>query len=434
MSFTLFLIVHAVLFIRPSELLPQLGGLPLYNASMLACIVCTLPVLARRLTLRSLMAQPITMCILGVLAAVVVSNLANALLPKVFQASTEFLKVVIYYLLFISLVTSVRRLRSFLLWFTLLAVGLVLLPVLHFHGKVDLPTLEVLQDVDGDGNTGTLGTIARLQATGIFRDPNDLSLIIVIGILVALYWLGDRRHGSLRWLWLAPLGLFGHALALTHSRGGLLALVTGLMVFSNIRFGWRKTVLGALCGLPLLLVVFGPRQTNLSTTDGTGQERIRIWSDGILLFRSHPLFGIGTDRYAEEVGYVCHNSFLHGFAEMGFFGGMFFLGAFYLAIWMLYRMSSRRRWIVDPDLDRLYPTMAAVLAAYIVGMFSLSLTYVVPTYMILALVTVYQRLTAVDPPLKPLRFNGFVLQRMALASVSFLALMYVFVRVSVRWS
>ena len=70
--------------------------------------------------------------------------------------------------------------------------------------------------------------LARLQATGIYGNPNDLSRILVVGILLGLYFLGDRRLGLLRPLWLLPIGLFGLGLHLTHSRGGLMSLLGGL--------------------------------------------------------------------------------------------------------------------------------------------------------------------------------------------------------------
>ena len=82
---------------------------------------------------------------------------------------------------------------------------------------------------------------------------------------------------------------------LTQSRGGLLALLAGLVVFLIARFGWRAALGVGLVVVPALLAVLGGRQTALSTDEGTGQQRIQIWSDAIMLMREAPLFGVGKD-------------------------------------------------------------------------------------------------------------------------------------------
>ena len=87
----------------------------------------------------------------------------------------------------------------------------------------------------------------RLQGPGIFRDPNDLCVLLDVGILAGLYWLFKPKLGMFRWLWLLPLGAMGYALLMTGSRGGMLALLVGLLIFFRSRFGTVMTfVLGAV--------------------------------------------------------------------------------------------------------------------------------------------------------------------------------------------
>ena len=43
MGFLLFLIVNAVLFLRPGELMPELESLQLYQIAILACLACSTP-------------------------------------------------------------------------------------------------------------------------------------------------------------------------------------------------------------------------------------------------------------------------------------------------------------------------------------------------------------------------------------------------------
>jgi O-antigen ligase len=185
--------------------------------------------------------------------------------------------------------------------------------------------------------------------------------------------------------------------------------------------------------LPVLFAVFGGRQTEIMVGQGTGQGRIQLWSDGMLLFRQNPLVGIGVDNYVKEAGHVAHNSFLHAFTEMGLSGGMLFLGAFYVALRSLHRLSSGGRQIVQPELRGLQPLILALLAGYTTGMLALSLCYIVPTYTMLALATVFLQTATVQPPLTPMRWGLPLLKHVAIAGTLFLAAIYVFIRVFLHW-
>jgi len=46
---------------------------------------------------------------------------------------------------------------------------------------------------DVDPATGQIITVLQLFGTGIFADPNDLCLMLTIGIGLSLYRIGDRR-------------------------------------------------------------------------------------------------------------------------------------------------------------------------------------------------------------------------------------------------
>ena len=118
--------------------------------------------------------------------------------------------------------------------------------------------------------------IYRLQGSGIFQDPNDLCILMVVSLILGLYWLTDARSGLLRLGMIGPLMLFAYALSRTQSRGGMLALLAGLGVFMRMRFGWMQSLLLGMVLLPLLLVVFAGRQTSISTSEGTAQ---RAYSD-----------------------------------------------------------------------------------------------------------------------------------------------------------
>jgi len=285
--------------------------------------------------------------------------------------------------------------------------------------------------------------VQRMCGTGIFNDPNDLALALVWGMPLCVFWLTDpaRRHS--RPFWVAALLLCGYALMLTHSRGGFLALLAGLAILLHVRFGGRQTILAGLLVFPLLLVAFAGRMTSISASAGTGQSRIQLWSDYLHAFQVTPLFGIGMGNYRQVSGHVAHNSFIHSYAELGIGGGTLFLGAFYFALQGLYLLRERKNAgpeavdlpgsdELDPELRRLHPYVLAMVASYAVGILFLSLSYAVPTYMILGLATVYLRLRA-GHGFVSVDWNRLVLPRLAGVSGVFLVVSYTFVRLFVHW-
>jgi hypothetical protein len=428
LGFSLFILLNAALFLRPAEIVPGMVGLEIYLVIILACFAFSFPTVLEQLTPRSLEGRPITVCVLGLLVAILLSHLSHFYLSGAALGGFEFFKIVVYYLLFVGLVTTPARLRKFLFWLALFAAALALIAVLQYHDLIRLPTLKTLQAIEKDTATGRDMVVRRLQATGPFHDPNDLCVLLVVGILLSLYWITERRLGIGRFAWLGALGLFLYALALTQSRGGFLALLGGLIVFLRMRFGWLTTLLLCAFLLPLFFVVFAGRQTAISATAGTGQERIQIWSDGLMLFRDAPVFGVGMDKYEEFVGHVAHNSYLQAFTELGLFGGVLFVGAIVCALGPLRQLGLKKRHILNPELRRLHPFLTGAVASYAIGMLSLTLNYIVPTYMVLALAGSFTQLADSDPPLPAARFDLRLIGRLVGVSLLFLAGLYLFVR------
>jgi len=96
MGFFLFLLVNAVLFVRPTEIIPGLIGLPLYNILILACFACSYPVVARQLRSERLVENPITACVLGLLITVLVSHLSHVYFYGARTSGIIFAKIVVY--------------------------------------------------------------------------------------------------------------------------------------------------------------------------------------------------------------------------------------------------------------------------------------------------------------------------------------------------
>lgn len=439
MAFFLFILVNAALFIRPGEIVPALLGWEIYFYVILACLIAAAPDVLRTLAGQRLDAQPITLCVFGLLIAVVVPPLLTGDMSEAWRTGFHFAKVIVYYLLFVSLVTTPTRLRILLISILAFCAAVTALAVLRYHDVIQLNTIEALNDTVS-GDFGASIDIRRLQGTGIFQDPNELCVLLSAMLPVCLYFLLASRNILGKIACAALIPLFGYAVYLTQSRGGFIAFMGGLAVLSWIRLGWRKTaVLGAVV-LPAFLFLFAGRQTDISTSTGTAQSRVELWRDWLTTFRENMLFGQGMSlakdedlerrRPDEAPIHEAHNSFLQAFADLGLLGGCLLTGAFFTAGWSLYRWGARNRLVLDPELSALQPYLLAGIVAYVLGMMSLSIGYLVPTYMMLAWSVAYTQMagcTCLAPP-TPLRFDIPHLGRMAAAGVGFLACIYVFVR------
>lgn len=436
MDFFLLLIVTGTLFIRPAELIPSIQSWPIYEVAILSCFAVSIPQIIEQLSIGSLRSRPITACVVGLLFAVVMSHLSHLFIWGARMSGFTFFKVLLYYLLLVGILNTPSRLITFLYVLVGFTIVLTTLALLQYHEYVDIPALTALQQGEYDEETGERYFTPRLRSTGIYNDPNDLSMILVVCMLISLYGLLHGDVAMLRPLWLAPLGLFGYALVLTQSRGGLLAMMAGLGVLFYLKYGLQRTVVLGAPAMLALLLVFGGRQTDFAGAmgEGTGQGRIQYWAEGLVLFRAAPLFGIGVGNYAEEIGHVAHNSFVHTFVELGLFGGALFLGAFLVAVEANYRVLRAGDLGGDPRLIQCAPFLLAAVVAYIVSMLSLSRPYVPPTYLILALACALPRCQDFGQPIGLPRFDGRFLQRLAVLSVCFLVCTYIFVRIFVRWS
>jgi hypothetical protein len=449
MSFFLFLLVNATLFIRPAEIVPALLGVKIYEALILSCLLVAGPEILAYLTRRSLDTQPITLCVFGLLLAVPLSHAAQLNGEKAWEDGFEFAKVVIYYVLLVSVVNTPARLRQFLFWTVGFCAVMMTVALLRYHEVIEIyvppppqaaakpgekedPTQKnadtFAKEYVWDANKGELVEIRRLQGTGVFRDPNDLCLAVVIAVCCALYGLTDPRLGAARLVFVPALLLFGVVLATTYSRGGFLGLCCALMTLFYGRYGWRKSAaLGALA-LPALFVLFAGRMTNIEAGSGTGQERIQLWSDWLDAFRSSPLLGVGpSNNAAVQITHVAHNSFLQGFADLGLFGGSLFLGAFFFGFLLLRRAGQAP--VVSPEMARMRPYLLALVVGSGVCMLTLSLPYVIPTYLVLGLATAYAVVAPAPRAAPLLRCDLQLVQRLALVSVAWLAAVYLFVRV-----
>lgn len=457
MAYLLFLLANAALFFRPAEIIPSLGDVKLYLYLITAAIVCASTQIERQVRLTTLLQQPINLCLLGMTVSVATSHLTTGGLSLLGTGLFEMLKLLLYYLTLVSVIVTTQRLRTFLAVTAICSSAMVLYSIMDYRafvqeweGRSDLAEIRELERDLPEGAPRILRHVAdevgrtpdnapiwvfRICGLGMFHDPNDLASLAVVTTVIALYFLTQPGSAGTRYLWLCPLGLMGTAVFLTHSRGGLLAFGVAAMVWAAVRYGKQTAIAMGLMGAAAVPVLLG-RQGNLDIGGGTGQQRIQLWADGLAQLRTLKFpFGIGEGRYHEIAGLAAHNSYVHAYVELGFFGGTMFFGCFFFAAWAFWRLIRSATPLRDPELIRLMPYAAAMLAGWCTGMATLSRCYTVPTYMIIGTAAAFINLAGYHQP-RPrplLELDHLIVQRWVLCSLGFLACCFAFVQLFVRW-
>ncbi|MEM1067822.1 MAG: O-antigen ligase family protein [Planctomycetota bacterium] len=441
-GFALLVVTTGTLFLRPADLVPELDKLPIYQCMIIACLIVSARTILKQLAKIQLNDQPITACLLLLLIAVGVSHLVHGFVWGARMSMMEFSKTIAFYLLVTGLLNTPRRLYLFTKFLTLAITFVAALALLDRFELLDISALEPIQDRGVGENAGMLD---RIRGTGIFNDPNDFGLILVTGLILSVAFLTRRRIGWPRHLWLVPAVVLFVVLVMTHSRGAFLSLACAIPAVFAYRKGLRIGI-ASLIILPLLTVVMSARMSDFNSIhDGTGQTRIQIWSDSLFIFRQYPLFGLGEGLLVEELGVVAHNSFIHCFAELGFFGGTAFVGCFLaagLGLWALRiapteirRIASMKR--DSNDIAHLRVFLFAALTAYAGGMMALSRQFITPTYLVLGLAGAAQSIQGVTETVQRQQDkrwsinNRFVLTATATSSAS-LIVFYLAVKILIR--
>ncbi|HEX2092327.1 MAG TPA: O-antigen ligase family protein [Longimicrobiaceae bacterium] len=176
------------------------------------------------------------------------------------------------------------------------------------------------------------------RATLGFGWPNELGMFLALGLPFSIHAVGVMRTRRARTL--ASLGVVANVLGLaaTFSRGSWTAVLLGSLVllFCRERRFVTRVWIAALVGITAIEAVSGgaisDRFTNAQGAWVVGQ-RLSLMLTGILMFRAHPLVGVGPGGFGaslEEFGpqifalwdYIgsAHNLYIHMAAETGLIG------------------------------------------------------------------------------------------------------------------
>jgi len=158
----------------------------------------------------------------------------------------------------------------------------------------------------------------RLRGMGEINDPNDFAQLIACVLpLVFIFWRPKNTLRNIAFV-ILPVCALLYGAYLTHSRGGMLALLAVAVVAARRRIGTLPALLlvGALFVASMALHFTGGRDISADA----GEDRTTLWGQSMQLLKSHPLFGVGFGNLPDYLGHTAHNTVMVCAAELGLFG------------------------------------------------------------------------------------------------------------------
>jgi len=183
--------------------------------------------------------------------------------------------------------------------------------------------LFILQTNISSPQDDVIGQLTRIRGAGFLSDPNDLAQILLIALpLVFIAWRRGRMVSNF-FVVLLPAGLLLWTTYLTHSRGGLIALAAVALMAARKKLGTTASLVLAACFIFGLLALDFTGGRGISAVDGA--DRLEAWANGLEMFKSAPLFGIGFNGFTDLYEITAHNSFVLCLAELGLLGSTLWL-------------------------------------------------------------------------------------------------------------
>lgn len=202
----------------------------------------------------------------------------------------------------------------------------------------------------------------RAGAYGMYDNHNDYSFIIIQSVpYFYMFWRRETK-ALRRMLLMAGLLACVTGIAMSLSRGGMMALVLEVVLIVVIgqegrRRLWLLPVIIVL-GLGAISVQYARRAANQGegyTAEDAESSRIELWKAGWNMLKANPILGVGSRRFPEysqqyydlsydQKGKVSHNTYIEVASTSGLLGFL----SFVLMLWRLIQDLRRER----PDLSR----------------------------------------------------------------------------------
>lgn len=407
------LIYVALVYLRPQEYVEDLKTIPVLPIVLGLSFVYWLFAAKKNFEAPQHRLLPIF------LVAMMMSLVANDWMGGALKVLTEFAPTLLLFYLIGTTTDTLGKLRLFTLVLVMMSL------VLALHGIDQMET--------GVGWTGAKVVEGnRITYLGIFNDPNDLALALIMSIPMLGYHFRYWRNGLIRAGLLVTLALILYGVYLTNSRGGIVALLFLAGLYSLQRFGVFRTAMFSFLALPVL--VFAPSRFGaLDAGESSAAGRVDAWYEGVQMFLHQPWFGVGKGNFIEHHHLTAHNSFVLVFAETGLFGYFFWLTFVGVSAYMLYRLQklpppsdNAEGWAEQQRLARM---LLFSLLGFLAGAFFLSRSYSMLLYILCALAVAHYQIVRQLWPSVPTVTATAMLPAFFVLEILSIVFMYILVKI-----
>jgi putative inorganic carbon (hco3(-)) transporter len=349
---------------------------------------------------------------------------------------------------------SVLRLALVLVALYVIAMGISEVPLV-------LATETTTPYVMGDGLGGV-----RIRGLGFLNDPNAFGQFLVMLLPMLFVSSKPRGMGTGYLLALPVAGIFLYGIYLTNSRGTALGTVLLVVLYMKMRFKKVGMAAAGMVGLSLVVLLNATRSRTISVS--TGEDRLTIWSNGLGMFKSSPIWGVGYGNFRSTSELTAHNSYMLAASELGLIGLMLWMSVMVVTILLLRRVGDSKPVLKLADAPVGQPLVAAVaggrggpgnsallphsdvpnpleadpgivrwavalklsLYSYLFTSFFLSRTYDLPLYLLLGMCGATISMAGGEPNF-PIRDSKWAIWSCGL---SFVAIFIIYVLVRMRWA
>ena len=313
-------VIYTVLLItRPQEFIPGLLAVPILQVVVISAFGIWVFMPDKGIELPQFRLLP-----LFLLSVWLSLGIGDGYWGGIVPALEKLLPPIFLFIIISGCVRSVRELRIY----SAVVIACACVLVLHGH----------LQTTTGIGWTGRPMIDNRITYSGIFDDANDLGLLIVTSLALAMFHLGAKQGWFTRLPYIAAICWLLYGVYLTDSRGTMLAMLLVLGAEVWRAFGKIAVLVGGAIAVPVLIAF--TRFSELNTEEESAAGRFEAWYEGLQFVTESPVFGYGWDTFPDHAyGFTAHNSWVLAMAELGIFGYTFWLAFVTLTGWMIFRLA-----------------------------------------------------------------------------------------------
>lgn len=143
--------------------------------------------------------QPVVLCLVGTFIAIPVSHMTHMYFGGTLHGTIEFTKAAMLFALLIVVVDRWSRFEKLITIVACMATVVVLLCLVDYYAFIEFDFIKHAVENYGVSATGEDLRIVRMSGTGIFSDPNDISLLIVASGIICSSFLFTASGDFLAW-------------------------------------------------------------------------------------------------------------------------------------------------------------------------------------------------------------------------------------------